>query len=204
MVLTVSPVPRIAIVIASTRAERFADHPLAWLLEQLGTRDDLELDVIDLRDHPLPFYDLATAPAWAQRTYTTDAERALGERIDAADGFVLLTNELNHGPSAALKNTLDHYFVEWMHKPVAFVGYGNVGGARAIEQLRQVVAELNMVSVRETVGILGFQLAPIRTDPAAAAEIFGLLEPRLKAMTESLLWWTRALKAARDTERPAG
>jgi NAD(P)H-dependent FMN reductase len=165
--------------------------------ESLEVRGDLELDVIDLRQIALPYYDLPAPPALAHRAYTTDVERELGQRLDAADGYVILTNEFNHGYSAALKNALDHFFAEFEHKPVAFVGYGNVGGARAVEQLRQVVAELSMVSVRESVHILGPQFPAVRAGGDAAAEVFTSLEPRLKAMTDHLLWWARALSVAR-------
>jgi len=190
-------VPRIALVVGSTREPRFADYPLAWLRERLGTRDDLELAVIDVRDVALPYYDLPTAPAYARREYSSEAERALGERLDAAHGFLFLVNEYNHGYGAALKNVLDFYFAEFEHKPAAFFGYGNVGGSRAIEQLRQVVAELNMVSVRESLHIFGMQFPAVREGGAAAAEVFDALEPRLTKMTDHLLWWARALMAAR-------
>jgi len=190
-------VPRIAIVVASTRTQRFADYPLAWLRERLGARDDLELSVIDIRDVTLPYYDLPKAPALARREYTSETERELGERLDALDGFLFLVNEYNHGYTAGLKNVLDHYFAEFEHKPVAFFGYGNVGGSRAIEQLRQVVAELSMVSVRETVHIVGNQFQPVREGGAASAAVFDSLAARLTVMTDHLLWWARALRVAR-------
>jgi NAD(P)H-dependent FMN reductase len=188
---------RIAMIIASTRTTRFADHIAGWVEHQLARRDDLVADVIDIREVALPYYDLPAPPAIAHRQYTSDAERALGERIDAADGYLVVTNEFNHGYSAALKNVLDHYFAEFEHKPVAFVGYGNVGGSRAIEQLRQVVAELSMVSVRESVHVLGPQFPAVREGGDRASEVFASLEPRLTAMVDHLLWWAAALAQAR-------
>ncbi len=189
---------RIALIIASTRTTRFADHIAPWVGDRLRSRPEIELDVIDVRDVALPYYDLPTPPAFARRQYTSAPERLLGERIDAADGFVIVTHEFNHGYSAALKNVLDHYAAEFEHKPVAFVGYGNVGGARAIEQLRQVVVELNMVSVRESVHVFGMQLPVVREGGQAAADLFATLEPRMTAMVDHLLWWGRALTAARQ------
>jgi NAD(P)H-dependent FMN reductase len=194
---TASPAVRLLLVVASTRTGRFADHPLAWLQERLGARTELDVEVLDVRDHPMPFYDLPRPPALAQRAYTTDAERALGERLDAADAYLVLTNEFNHGYSAALKNLLDHFYAEFRHKPMAFVGYGNVGGARAIEQLRQVAAELDMVSVRETVNILGQQMAVIREAGALPEDVTAFLDPRLAVMLDNLVWWSRALTEAR-------
>lgn len=183
---------RIALIVASTRTLRFADFIAPWV-QQHVVDAGFDLDLIDVREVTLPYYDLPAAPAMAKRQYTSDAERVLGERLDAADGYVIVTNEFNHGYSAALKNILDHYFAEFEHKPVAFVGYGNVGGSRAIEQLRQVVAELNMVSVRESVHVLGIQFPAIREGGEAAAASFAQLEPKLLAMTDNLMWWARAL-----------
>lgn len=201
-----SPVPRIAVLVASTRTTRLADLVVPWVRSQLEARDDLGIDLIDVRDVVLPYYDLPTAPAFARRRYASEPERVLGERLDAADGFVVVTNEYNHGYNAALKNVLDHFFAEFEHKPVAFVGYGNVGAARAIEQLRQVVAELNMVSVRESVHVFGIQFPAVREGGEAAAAVFASLEARITAMIDHLLWWTRALTAARtpDAQLTAG
>jgi NAD(P)H-dependent FMN reductase len=189
--------PRILVVVGSTRTERFADHPLAWVTSRLTERPELDMDVLDIRDLDLPLYDHKRPPAVARREYRTEAERLIGGRLDAADGFLVITNEYNHGYSAGLKNLLDHFFAEFEHKPVAFLGYGNVGASRAIEQLRQVVAELNMVSVRETVHILGYQFPAVRAGGDAASEVFALLDPRLTAMVDHLLWWADALSAAR-------
>ncbi len=192
--------PRIGVIVASTRTVRFADHPLAWLTATLAERNDLEFTVIDVREHPLPFYDLPKAPAMAPRQYSSDAERALGEQFDALDGYVIIVNEFNHGYSAALKNVLDHFSDEFHRKPVAFVGYGNVGGARAIEQLRQVAAELEMVSIRHAIHITGPQMAPIREGGAAEAEVFASLDPRLEMVVNDLVWWSNALKTARAAQ----
>jgi NAD(P)H-dependent FMN reductase len=189
--------PHIALIVASTRTTRFADPIAAWVQQTLEERGDLDLDVLDIREVALPTYDLPTPPAVAHRQYTNDTERLLGQRFDAADGYLIVTHEFNHGYSAPLKNVLDHYFAEFEHKPVAFVGYGNVGGSRAIEQLRQVIVELNMVSVRESVHIFGAQFPAIRAGGDTATEALATLEPRFTTMTDHLLWWAHALTAAR-------
>jgi NAD(P)H-dependent FMN reductase len=152
--------------------------------------------VIDLREHPLPFYDLPVLPGVAPRQYTLEPERALGELFDSLDGYIVITNEYNHGYSAALKNTVDHFSFEFHRKPVAFIGYGNVGGARAIEQLRQVVAELEMASVRHAVHILGSSIMAIRQGADASTEL-AAYDPRLTQVVDDLLWLTNALSAAR-------
>jgi NAD(P)H-dependent FMN reductase len=192
-----STVPNILIIVASTRTARFADFPLAWVQERTAGRSDFAFQVLDLRDNLLPFYDLQSAPAMAPRVYETELARTIGEKLDAADGFLVITNEYNHGYSAALKNLLDHYFVEFNRKPISYVGYGNAGGSRAIEQLRQVAGELDMVSVRPTVHVFGPQLMAIRQDASTAAGIFESLEPRLELLLTDLRWWASALHTAR-------
>jgi NAD(P)H-dependent FMN reductase len=197
--MTESPdLRRICVIVASTRTVRFADYPLNWLLQNAGSR--AQLDVLDLREVALPFFDSASPPAMAPRVYGTEAERAIGAQLDAADGFIVLANEYNHGYTAALKNLLDHFFVEFRHKPVAFIGYGNVGGSRAIEQLRLVAGELDMVSVREAVHILGAHMGAIRARPELAPDVLSELHPKLDAMIGALLWWARALAAARSAD----
>ena len=131
----------------------------------------------------------------------SEDHRALGELFDAVDGFLVIANEYNHGYSAPLKNTLDHFFVEFNRKPISFVGYGNVGGARAIEQLRQVADELDMASVRPTVNIYGSYVMDIRGGNENVTEVFAPLEPRLDALLNDLHWWAAALAAARLADR---
>lgn len=127
----------------------------------------------------------------------------LGRTIDRADGYVILTAEYNHGYPAVLKNAMDHTFVEWQHKPVTFVGWGNVGGARAIEQLREVAVEFEMAPLRHAVHILPDLMVPaMRAPDPFDTPVFAPLEPRLKKLGDDLAWWATALAAAgaRDVE----
>ncbi len=103
-----------------------------------------------------------------------------------------------------LKNAIDHTFVEWRHKPVTFVAWGNVGGARAVEQLRLVMVELEMAPLRHAVHILPDVLVP-----ALRAEVFEPstrepLAPKLALMGDDLHWWATALATARTADSPAG
>ena len=192
--------PRIAVIVASTRPTRFADIPLAWIVEQAKSHSELTFEVVDLRDYPLPFFELAIPPAMAPRQYSGDVHEKLGKVLDAADGFIILTNEYNHSFPATLKNMLDHYFVELNRKPVAFAGYGNAGAARAIEQLRQVIDELDMASVRPSLNMLGEHVMPIRMKTAEPATAFAPLVPKFDAVVADLHWWTVALKTARAAD----
>lgn len=189
---------RIAVIMSTTRQGRFADGPAAWVTSRLSAVDDFEVDLIDLRDFDIAHFD-GPAPARNPRVYGTPDVARFGERIDAADGFVILTAEYNHSYPAVLKNAMDHIFVEWQHKPVSFVGWGGVGGARAIEQLRLVAVEFEMAPLRHAVHILpdvllGALRAEDKTDPA----LYASLDARLDALAADLGWWASALKAARS------
>jgi NAD(P)H-dependent FMN reductase len=187
---------RIAVILTSTRTERFADRPAAWVTDRLR-REGIDVDVIDIRDHSLPSFD-GPAPLYTPGQYATGAIADLGRRIDAADGFIILTGEYNHGYTGVFKNALDHFYVEWDRKPVAFVGWGNVGGARAIEQLRGVSIELGMAPIRPAVHMLPDVLVPAMTAEAYDPALFSALEPKLNNLVNELLWWTTALHNARS------
>jgi NAD(P)H-dependent FMN reductase len=191
---------RLQIIIGSTRPGRFADKPAAWLVDRLSGRDNFELDVLDLRDHQLPLFDSPMSPARTQRDYPNEAVAKLGQRIDSADGFIALTSEYNHGYPASLKNAMDYVFPEFNRKPMAFVGYGNVGGARAIEQLRLVTIEFEMAPLRHAVHILGSLMVPAMQAEEFSPSLFESLDERLEILIKDLAWWATALKIAREAD----
>jgi NAD(P)H-dependent FMN reductase len=190
--------PLIQVIVGTTRPNRFSEKPLAWLVERLERRDDLDLEVVDLRDHPLPLFESKSPPARSLRDYPTADVARLGRLVDRADGYIVVTGEYNHGYPASLKNALDHLFPEFNRKPVAFVGYGNVGGARAIEQLRQVVVELEMAPLRHAVHILPNLMIEAMNADTFSSALFASLDQRLELLVADLLWWARALRVARD------
>lgn len=178
--------PKIEVIMSTTREGRFSEGVANWVMDHLKSRGDMDVALLDLRDYELPFFD-SPSPAMSPRQYTEPAAEAFGKRIDAADGFVILTAEYNRGYSAVLKNAIDHTWAEWNRKPVAFVGWGNTGGARAIEHLQGVMVELEAAPVRHQVNIVGY-----------SHDLMPAQEPKLKMMAEHLAWWTNALKEARS------
>jgi NAD(P)H-dependent FMN reductase len=187
---------RLAIIVGSTRDRRFADVPTAWLQERLVRRPDVESVVLDLRDYPMPFFDHAVAPARKKAPYPNEHVERWTAAIGSADAFVLICAEYNHGYTAVLKNALDWVFREWNRKPVAMVAYGNVGGARAVEQLRQVAVELQMVPVQRAVHLpIEVMLAHARGE--SNVQHLAALEGRADAMLNELLAWHAVLAPAR-------
>ncbi len=193
-------VTKIQVIMGTTRAGRFSERVAVWVVEYLTAHGRFDVGLLDLRDYPLPFFDQAP-PAYTLRDYPSEDVARLGRKLDEADGFVVLVGEYNHGYPAVLKNAMDHTFVEWRRKPIAFVGWGNVGGARAIEQLRQVTVEFEMSPLRHAVHILPDILRPAKqADDPFDTSVFSPLEPRLAMLADDLEWWASALAAARISQ----
>jgi NAD(P)H-dependent FMN reductase len=187
----------IQVISSTTREGRFSERVATWVTGQLAGRDDFDVEPIDLREYPLPFFD-GVAPARAPREYASPELEQLGRRLDRADGYIVLTAEYNHGYPAVLKNAMDWTFVEWRRKPMSFVGWGQVGGARAIEQLRLVAVEFEMAPLRHAVHILpDVSMVARQAEDPGDVSMFAPLEPRLKLLADDLAWWAGVLAAAR-------
>ncbi len=145
---------KVGLIVGSTRPNRFADIPMRWLVEGAAARRDLELTVLDLPEFRLPFLNEPASPMATGGVFSEPEAERWRKRIGEFDAFVAIVAEYNHGPTAILKNALDSALNEWQRKPIAFVGYGGVGAARAIETLRGVVIELQMAPIRHEEGAL--------------------------------------------------
>ncbi|MEV6771351.1 NAD(P)H-dependent oxidoreductase [Nocardia sp. NPDC051030] len=177
---------RLEVIVASVRPQRFAPVVADWFLRAARADERFEVGVIDLIDIPLPT-DLTETPE----------VRAFQERIAAADAFVAVTSEYNHGYPASLKTALDSVKREWRAKPIGFVSYGGLsGGLRAVEQLRQVVAEIHMVSIRETVS---FHEAKRKFDADGETRDGAAIDAADRLLRQ-LAWWGTALRAARTSD----
>ena len=186
----------IKVIIGSIREGRFGDKPAAWILEELKKREGITAELLDLRDYPMPFFAEAKTPSSLAEPYANPVVQKWTAKIAEGDAFIMVTPEYNHGYPAALKNAIDYVYKEWNRKAVAFVGYGGVGGARAVEQLREVAVELQMAPVRAAVHIP----APWFLVDEKGALKPGALDPFQAAATstvDQLIWWAQALKTAR-------
>jgi len=194
---------KVGLIVGSTRPNRFADIPVPWLVEGASARRDLQLTVLDLRDFQLPFLNEPASPMATGGVFTEPAAQAWCKSIGEFDAFVALVAEYNHGPTAVLKNAFDNALIEWYRKPIAFVGYGGVGAARAIEALRGVVIELQMAPIRHEVNISMEPFLGILQKGRSLNDYQYLVQSR-EVMFDHLVWWAEALKAARQrTDRGA-
>lgn len=188
---------KLAVVLASNRQGRFGPVVADWFLSRTALRDDFEVDFLDLGQTELP----------SALSYTPGPEvRAVLDKVtpvlDAADAYVVLTPEYNHSFPAVLKTLIDWHYGEWQAKPVGFVSYGGMsGGLRAVEQLRQVFAEMHAVTVRDTVSFHNagahFDDEGNHRDPAGP-------DAAAKTMLDQLAWWASALRGAKAVHPYAG
>lgn len=147
---------KIGIIGGSIREQRKSDTVARWVLEIANKRDDADYTYIDLREFNVPLLTTGTHPMAAKRQYESDEVNAWSAAVDACDAYVFVTPEYNHAVPGAFKNAVDSLGPEWVGKAVAFVGYGAVGGVRAIENWRQIVANFQMVDVRAEVNLSTF------------------------------------------------
>lgn len=190
---------RTKIILGSTRPNRFSEQAGGWILEEAGNVAGISAEIVDLRDYAMPFFNEPVSPSFKQEPYKNEAVARFTSKIAEGDAFIIVAPEYNHGMSGVLKNALDWVYQEWNNKPVGFVAYGSVGGARAVEQLRGVAVELRMAPLRNAVHIP----APWTLLDEKGALRAGALDSYkevVKAVLRDLMWWGNALKAARDAQ----
>lgn len=185
----------IGIIVGSTRPGRVGDQVARWVFENAAVAD-ATFELIDLANFELPNLD-ESVPGGAGK-YELDHTKAWAAALSKLDGFVFVTPEYNHGIPGALKNALDFIGPEWHNKAAGIVSYGSVGGARAAEQLRLVLTELQVANVRQQVminRILEF------TPDGHFTPNNALHLPELGKLVEQIGSWARALKPLRTTHR---
>jgi NAD(P)H-dependent FMN reductase len=189
--------PKIALIIGSTRPTRFADTPAQWMLAQAQARADMDVELVDLRDYELPFFDEMASSLWMP-SQNPEAQR-WQKKLSEFDGFVFVVAEYNHSVTGALKNALDQAYKEWNRKPFTAIAYGTTGGVRALEHLRLIGIGLQMVPVRSAVHIGGTDFYKVHPMGAGVemAEIEAALLPSAKTALDDLVWWARATMAAK-------
>ncbi|REE99056.1 NADPH-dependent FMN reductase [Thermomonospora umbrina] len=184
---------RLAVIIGSVREGRFGPTVANWFVGQARQRQDLVLDVIDLAEIPLP--PTGQAAPVSSGEYASPHVLSFASRIGAADAFVVVTPEYNHGYPGPLKIAIDSLNPEWHAKPVGFVSYGGIsGGLRSVEQLRAVFAELHAVTIRETVS---FTMAHSQFDEDGEPRDTETVNFAAKVLLDQIAWWACRLRESR-------
>jgi len=196
----VSSKPKIAVIVGSTRPSRLADTPAQWILKQVQARGDMDAELVDLRDHPMPFFDEMASNLWMPSA-NPEAIR-WQQTVGRFDGYIFVVAEYNHSITGVLKNALDQAYKEWNRKPFTAIGYGGVGAARAIEHLRLIGVELQMVPTHAAVHIGGADFMAIHPmfGKKPIEDIEASLLPSTKTALDELVWWAKATIAAKAAE----
>ena len=188
---------KIAVIIGSTRDSRFGPKPAQWIFELARKREQLDVELVDLKEFGLPFFNEKATNLWMP----SEDPKAIAwqQKIDQFDGFIVVTPEYNRSMPASLKNAFDQAYNEWNRKPIGFLGYGVVGAARAIEHARSSATELHMVNLRSAVHIGGSEFYKVHpgmgNQPISAIE--EAILPSANDMLDQLIWWGEATKAKR-------
>lgn len=184
---------KLKIIIGSTRPGRIAPIIGNWIASVAKQDSDFDVDLVDLKEIDLPLLDEAGHPR--AQNYEHEHTKRWSSIVDEADAYVFLTPEYDYFPAAALINALQCLSLEWGRKPAAVVSWGGVsGGLRATQELRLLLANLNMMPLPQTVP-LPFVFNFIGDD--------GVLHPEqpvtegATGMFEELKNWAEALKTLR-------
>lgn len=191
--------PKIAVIIGSIRPNRFGDKPAKWIAEHAKARGDVDVELVDLADYKLPLFDAPASDAWMPSTDPVAIRWQ--NKLKEFDGYIFVTAEYNRSIPGALKNAIDHAYTPFQRKPAAFLGYGSVGGARAVEHLRSITVELQMVPVRQGIHIGGSDFMPLMMGQKTWDEVKGNFDAFAPDLLDNLVWWTKATKAARDEDQ---
>ena len=182
---------RLAIILGSTRPGRIGEAVAKWVYEIAKKRSDAAREYVDIKDFDLPLWDEPIPPSRGQ--YSKEHTKKWAAKIDSFDAFVFVAAEYNHGIPGALKNAIDFLYKEWNNKVAGFVGYGSAGGVRAVEQLRLVMAELQVATVRAQVQLSLFHdFENFSSFKPAAYQ-----EKSVDTMLDQTVAWARALKTLR-------
>ncbi len=189
---------KIAVIIGSVRQNRFSEKTAKWIFE-LAKKKEADVELLDLKDYPMPFLEDATPPSMVKDgNYSNPVVKKWAHKVKEFDAFILATPEYNHSTSGVLKNAIDQIFSEWNNKAIAFISHGSAaGGSRAVEHLRQISIELQMAPIRTGVHISNYWTG---MDEKGTFN-FAPYEQAAEGMIMQLLWWGHALKAARAEKK---
>lgn len=187
------------VITGSTREGQFSSQAAAWVKNEMEKIAGFTVEVLDLAEYNLPFFDQAVSPSYKQAPYPYENVELFAAKIAEGDAFIMIVPEYNHAPTAVLKNAIDWVYQEWNDKVISYVGYGSVGGARAIAQLRDIAVELRLASVHDAINITGNDFFPVKLGGADANEMFAKYADKLPGMAEQLKQWGTAFKTMRQT-----
>jgi NAD(P)H-dependent FMN reductase len=194
---------KLGIVIGSIRQNRLSDRLAKWVENHAKTMDGVEVEMIDLKDYPMPMFDEPVSPQFNPDRKPAPPVKAFLDKIQACDAVVLVTPEYNRSYSSVLKNALDYLDFQLKRKPVMLVAHGVNGGAQAVAHLRGVIPGVTGVTIPNAVMVGGRTDENIDEEGELAANLkenpYGPQTALDNALNE-LKWYSDALAAARNQQ----
>ena len=191
----------IVIISGSVRQGNVTQRVAAWVEHAAkAALPEAEINVINLGELNLPRFEDAMPPMMNADRHPEGALKQWLDALAAADGYVFVTPEYNHGMPAALKDAIDQIDHQITKKPFVVVGHGGVGAARAIEQVKLVLnANIGAVPVPNSVNVFGYVGMENSIDEQGVAQTEAVkgAEGPLTGALETLAWYATALKTAR-------
>lgn len=190
---------KLAVVTGSTRPGRVTDRQSKWIIKTAEKLDGVQVEHVDLKDYPLPFFNEAISPRYNPDRKPEPAVQKWLDKISSFDAYIYVTPEYNHSFPGELKNTFDFQTWELWRKPVAIASHGTVGGARAAVHLKEVLSEAQAAVVPKFSAIA--HMSDLIDEDGnlsaeAAANPYGP-QTQLNVLLDELKWYSDALASAR-------
>lgn len=193
---------KIAVILGSIRPGRATERVAKWAADEAAKLEGAEVEIVDLKDYPLPLFDEAASPQFNPDRKPEGVVKKWLDKLDGADAVIIASPEYNRSIPGPMKNALDYVAFELAKKPVALVTHGSVGGAYAMADYRVALAQMHAIVVPEPtmiIGAAGVLEENGTLDPEAAANPYGPAGA-LATTLESLQWLHGALAPARSGE----
>lgn len=190
---------KLSIIVGTTRENRQTLKQAKWVLKAAQARQDVEAELVDLADYPMPFFAEGASPRYNPNRDIDPTAKKWLDKLESADAYIFVTPEYNHSIPGVLKNAFDYIDWQIQKKPAAIVSHGTAGGARAAMHLKEIISEGQAVPIQKFVAFAHMSDS-IDDDgnlaEAISAQPYGP-HTSLDAMLEELHWYSDALRVAR-------
>jgi NAD(P)H-dependent FMN reductase len=144
---------KVLVVTGSVRPNSVNHKVVELVKNSIETREGSEVQIADLGELNLPFFDAQMPPSADEYEIQNEAVRVWSDLVKGADYVVLVSPEYNHSLSAIQKNAIDWLFDEWVDKPIAFVAYGWYAGVNSLAQLKEIGSVIKWRAIDEPAGL---------------------------------------------------
>ncbi|MCA9370151.1 MAG: NAD(P)H-dependent oxidoreductase [Pseudomonadales bacterium] len=173
------------VILTGSARPNTAGKPLTELAQTMLEEQGVEVEVIDVAQLNLPFFNATMPPSAEGYEIPHDSVKAWSKKVQAADGVVLMMPEYNHAMSAVQKNALDWLYSEWRDKPLAIIAYGFSAGKNSLTNFEAINTNIKT----DVVGTVGMQfLQQLEVDGSIKDEGVArqMIEPTLAALVEKV------------------